>query len=166
MANRTIWGTMLFSVISLFVFSIGTIIGYTFYLEMKNSYIATGILSTEAIGIFTKFGNAILFFDWIVVILMVAILIVGTYWMHNTTQKPVTFLIGFIVAPFVGLIAFIYNYIFMQFISQEVLFVTAQLFPKTIIIATNLQWIAIVMFVTGVVASLIKSQNNIGAKFG
>jgi hypothetical protein len=159
-AQTNVYSVWLFPIIALFVLGVGTIIGYYFLSATNNAWSETGQLSSVGATVFEKFGNAILFFDWVAVIFLVVLVLGGAWWLHERTGKPLEFLGMFFMAPFIGFIAYIYNYIFVEFISTDILFTTAQMFPKITVIATNLHWVALVMLVIGAVVFFTKSLNN------
>jgi hypothetical protein len=164
--QTSVYSVWLFPVIALFVLAIGTIIGYVFTTQSYEAWQSTGYLNSVTSEVFEKFIGAILFFDWVAVILLVVLFISASWWLHERTGRPLEFLGMFIMAPFIGLIAYIYNYVYVQFISTDALFMSAQMFPKMTIIATNLHWIALAVFVVGAIVRFTKSLNNQSTNFG
>ena len=62
--------------------------------------------------------------------------------------------------PFVGLISYLLNYIFAQIISHDSLSTYIAYFPKTILICTNMHWVALVSFVLGSIAMYSKQDTT------
>ena len=140
---------MLAPVLFVFLFGILTFIGFAIY---QSSYVAfqdSGMLSATGEQVFEDFGAAILMFDWISVLIVAAMIVASTWVLSRGKDKyhPVVYVAAWIMLPFVGFIAFIFNYMFMQFISEEIMYTIALMFPKIMILGTNLHWICFGCFV-------------------
>jgi len=96
-----------------------------------------------------KFLSALQFLDFAMVI-MTVVLIVG---IGITTYRLATpslfFIINLIAGAFYGFIAYFFSFIFISFISNPMLTAVTLYFPRTILLCTNLHWIALVCLIVG-----------------
>lgn len=70
---------------------------------------------------------------------------------YRLKAKPIGFIISFIVAPFYGFISYYFNYYFVQIISVQQFKAVQAYFPITMIICTNLHWVALITLIVGAV---------------
>lgn len=89
--------------------------------------------------------------DYIILLVMVVFIIGVAITSYKLRSRPIGFLITFIVAPFYGFISIIFNYFFIQLVSPTQLQAVHIYFPITMIICTNLHWVALLTLIVGAV---------------
>jgi hypothetical protein len=158
--KANMWASMMTPFIFIFIFGILTFIGYALFTEFYLGFQESGMLTTEGEQVFEDMGNGIKMFDWIAVIVVVALIISATYFLSLTNHSPVEYVAAWIMCPFIGFIGYVFNYIFIQFISQDILNVVYLVFPKITILATNAHWIALGTFLISQAVMYIKSKKD------
>ena len=143
-------------VLFLFGFGIISMIAAVLHNGLTDAFTDAGIYVGQIAVTGNQFYNAILMHDVIVVIFM-AVLIIGvglTSFRLNTA--PAFFILSIIAAAFMGLVSYFFNYLFSQIVSNSVFDTVRALFPNTILICTNLHWIALAALVIGSVTLYAK----------
>jgi hypothetical protein len=87
--------------------------------------------------------------DYIILLVMVIMIIGVAVTSYRLKSRPIGYLISFIVAPFYGFISYVMNYYFIQMVSPAQLAAVHIYFPITMIICTNLHWIALISLIVG-----------------
>ena len=147
-------------ILFLFVFGIVIIIGYNIETNVIDAYNATGFYSPEMEAIGDRFLAAQLFFDNIIVILM-ALFIVGVgITSFRLPTRAAGFIVTIVMATFLGFISYFFNFIFVQIVSQPSLISFANAFPLTLIVCSNLHWVALTAMVVGSIALYAKKQTE------
>ena len=131
----------------IFIFGILTFIGYSLYTEFYQGYQASGLLTPTTTEVFEDFGSGILMFDWIAVIIVVVLIIGSTWALSIIKHSPVEYIAAWFMCPFIGFIGYVFNYMFIQFISEDIMNTVYLMFPKITILATNAHWIAFATFI-------------------
>ena len=147
-------------VVFLFTFAILCIIGYlmlasyclelshTSYWDSNMNYVCERFLFSIAMG------------DYIIVFLMVILIAGIAVTSYKLASRPVFFIVMFFMAALEGYVAYIFNYIFSQIVSQSVFTTTVAHFPITLLICTNLHWVALVSIVIGSIALYGKEEKG------
>ena len=63
--------------------------------------------------------------------------------------RPIGYIVAFISVPFLGFISYFFNYVFIEMMSNDKLATVQIYFPMSMIICTNLHWVALTMFIVG-----------------
>ena len=147
--------------IFLLVFGILTLIAYKLMLGIIDGFTSAGLYTGVMAETGNKFLAALRFFD-LIIVLIAALLIIGlaiTSFRLRTT--PLGFIVTFIAAAFYGYISYYLNYIFIQIAGDQAFNTIIGLFPKTMILATNLHWIALVSIIVVSVGLFAKKPSEV-----
>ena len=141
------------AIISLFVVGLSSIFMYLITESFFTEFNGTGLNTTETGQVENSAISTLQFLDWVIVLLL-GITVLGTIYMgYQATEPPIFFVVTFLGSMFVGAIGFILDYIFKEIIIQTQFSSIITYFPNTIIICTNLHWIALICIVgSGIVA--------------
>lgn len=141
------------SVVALFVLGFISIFMYlitdSFFQEFNN----TGLNDTNTAIIEDSSLSALSYMDWIIVLFMVIVIISSMVIGYRLSTPPIFFIITFVASMFLGLISWILNYVFKEIVIQSQFASVINYFPYTIIICTNLHWIALTCILAGSIAS-------------
>ena len=148
-------------VIFLFIFGFLSILGYLLMDEFITAFTATG----EYTGVVETTGNNILaamqMYDYIIVIVMVLLIVALALSNFRLRTHPAFFIITIIEAIFTGVVSYFFNYIFIQIVSDSVFDAIRVFFPRTMLICTNLHWIALVAIVVGSISLYAKKTDGV-----
>ena len=148
-SKKGIVGNIIAGVIFLFVFGFTLIFAYQFLTDYSSELIN----SVSDDGAIEDVAESFLFgfrlFDYLIVLVMVALIIGIGVTSFKIASAPVFFIIMIIFSAFLGYIAYLFNFVFSQFVSQSVFTATTAYFPRTILICTNLHWVALAMMIVG-----------------
>jgi heme/copper-type cytochrome/quinol oxidase subunit 2 len=143
---------MLIGMVALFV--------YLFNSTFFENFNATGYNTTDTAKVEGSIIGSLKMIDLVMVILIIVSLIsVGVY-EYRHPEDPIGFIITFFVAPFLGFMAYVFNYIFYQYAFSGSFSSVVNYYPNTIIILTNMHWLALAMLIIGSFA--IYSQKRSG----
>jgi len=99
-------------------------------------------------------------FDYVAVTLCIIFIIGIGYTSYLIRAKPIAFIITMVVSGFYGFMAYVMSYIYSQFASNTAFTVILYLFPLTLLILTNLHWIALVMILVSSIALFSGGDGN------
>ena len=157
---------------------IGTIIGgllITTFMSMLgivlldrilNVFETSSIYTPNMAGVISSFRGSYYWWDYIIMFLMVFFIVGVAITSYRLKSRPIGFIISFILAPFYGFISYFMNYYFIQLISPAELQAVQAYFPISLIICTNLHWIALITVIVGAVFAYNYSTNNEGGSEG
>lgn len=148
-------------VIFLFTFGFLSILGFllmtNFIAGFEDSGYYTGVTETTGDNIL----EAMKMYDYIIVIIMALLIVALALANFKLRTNPAFFIITLIEAVFTGFISFFFNYIFIQLVSDSIFDTTLAFFPKTMIINTNLHWIALVAIIVGSISLYAKKKSTV-----
>ena len=154
-------GNVLAGIVLIFTFSISILINFTMVNSFVTEFTNAGFLETEAAqSTAANFLRASAVFDWVTVFLLVAVIIGIAVTSYRVASAPVFFVITFIFAAFIGFISYFFNSIFGQIATNAVFSTTIMFFPRTLLITTNLHWIALAMIVIGAITLYGKKEKG------
>lgn len=139
-------------IIVLFVFGIMSLFAMTIYLGIIDGFTVAGFYIGDLLLAGEAFKGALLLYDWVIVLIMVAMIIGVGITSFRLNSSAMFFILSLILAPFLGFISYLFNHIFIQIANEPSLAIARLLFPNTILICTNLHWIALIAFVVGSIA--------------
>ena len=144
----------------LFIFGFLTILGTLISLQIIAGYESSPFFTPAMVPVAESFKASFNLYD--VTIFMVAIIfIVGiAVTTYKLSSRPVFFVFTFISAMFYGFLGYFFSYLFSQIISQSIFVVVLLRFPISIILLTNLHWIALVMIVVGAISLYGKREEG------
>lgn len=145
---------------TLFVFGLTSIIGYLFLSSFDSFFQLSGFYSSEVEYVSTTFLFYLRALDWVIVLLMFALIIGVGVTFYKLTRAPIFFLYTFFMAAFLGLISYIFNYLFAQTVSNTAFVGVITYFPNTILICTNFHWIALLMIIIGSITLYLKNDEG------
>jgi len=116
----------------------------------------TGIISATG----AKFLAAILLFDKIILFLAIGFIISIGITSFKLASPPAFFILSFIMAAFYGFVSYFFNHLFFQIASNTVFSTVTASFPLTLILCTNLHWIALAVFVVGSITLYAKRDTS------
>lgn len=147
-------------IIVLFLFAFLTIISLVIYQGFTTSLTATGMYTGQAQETGTKFWNAFLLYDKLIVLFM-ALLVVGVgLTSYRLATAPAFFIISFLMGFFLGAISLFFNYMFVQIVGQAAVQSVLVYFPLTMIVCTNFHWIALVVWTVGSITLYAKRDRG------
>lgn len=124
------------------------------------SFNATGYYGAVAQDASQGFRTSILMFDNIILLMLAALLIGIGYTSYRLRSHPMFFIVTIIYSAIFGAVSYFFNYIFAQLVSQPVLSTAVLSFPKTMILCTNLHWVALAAIVIGSITLYAKRQSD------
>lgn len=139
------------AIIFLCIFGFLTIFAYllvnSFITEMDNNGLYDGAIKVAG----DKFLTGMAIFDYATVLIMVVLIIGIGVTSYKIASPPVFFLIQFFFAAVYGFVSYFFSYLFSQLVSDSVFTATLLFFPNTILICTNLHWVALVLLIVGAI---------------
>lgn len=145
--KANMWLTLMIPFLFVFIFGILTFIGYSLFSQFYLGYQESGMLTPTTTEVFEDFGQGIKMFDWIAVIIVIVLIIGSTWALSIIKHTTIEFVAAWIMCPFIGFIGFVFNYMFLKFISEDIMNTVYLMFPKITILATNAHWIAFGTFI-------------------
>lgn len=142
----------------IFIIAIGTKIFNAF--ESSANDIPVVADSENAQKALKYFGYAFNIWDGLVILFM-AILIIGVgVTSYRIATPPVFFIVSFIMAIFLGLISYIFNFMAQEILSQQVFDSVISSLPYSVIIVQNFHWIGLLAFVVGSITLYAKRDQG------
>jgi len=141
------------AIIGLFVVGLTSIFMYLFTDSFFSEFNDTDLNNTQT-GLVENSAMATLqFLDWVIVLLLGITILGCIYIGYQNSEPPIFFMVTFLGSMFIGAIGFILDYVFKEIVIQSQFSSVISYFPNTIIICTNLHWIALICIIgSGIVA--------------
>jgi len=155
---RVVFGGIVF----LFTFVISSIFGVLISTAIINGFIGSGIFGATGIAMANQFLTVLGYFDKIAVMLMIILIIGVGVSSFRLASHPVFFVVVFVMGALFGLVSYIFNYIFLNIVSQSVFITVQASFPGSILICTNLHWVSLAMVVVGSLTLFAKKPQQQG----
>jgi len=111
--------------------------------SLTNAGVYTGVVQTNL----EDYISSAVLLDNVLVFLMIAFFILLGLTSFKLATNPAFFVVSVVLLLFMGFISYFFNYIFIKLVSPTVFNVVLLSFPKSIILCTNLHWIALIGFV-------------------
>ena len=146
-------------IIFLFGFGLITLIAALIYSRFLTEATTAG-LPANALAVGNTFLSAILFFDWVSIIILVVLIIGVGITSYKLNTAPIFFIVTVFMASLLGAISWFFNYMFIQIVSDAAFVTVITLFPKTMIICTNFHWIALICLVVGSITLFAKKERG------
>lgn len=145
-------------VLILFTFGFLSILGMVIFLNMMTAWEDTGFYAGAVEENANKFLEGLKMFDKIITLIMVAMIIgVGVSSFKLRTSK-VALIVSIILIPFMGFVSYFFNHLFREMISDTAFVTALTFFPITLLICTNLHWVALVAAVVGSITLYAKRE--------
>ena len=136
-------------IIFLFGFGLVSIFATLLWVNMIQGFTDAGYYEGEMESTGNAFLTALQLYDYIMVIVMVVLIIGVGLTSYRLNTAPAFFIVTVIMGIFMGFVSYFFNYIFSQIVSETVFDSVTVFFPRTILICTNLHWIALVALIVG-----------------
>ena len=136
-------------VVFLFGFGIISILATLLWTNMITEFTVAGYYTDELASTGNAFLTALQLYDYIIVFVMIALIIGVGLTSFRLNTSPAFFIVTIIMGMFMGIVSYFFNYIFSQIVSDVAFATTIVFFPRTIMICTNLHWVALVCLVVG-----------------
>jgi len=128
--------------------------------EILNAFETSSVYTSNMSGVITAFRASYYWWDYIIMFLLVFFIVGVAITSYKLKAKPIGFIISFILAPFYGFISYFMNYYFIELISPTQLQAVQVYFPISLIICTNLHWIALITVIVGAVFAYNYNTSN------
>jgi len=144
----------------LFAFGFLSIFGWFLLDQFVYQFSLTSFYSSEVEYVGTTFLSNIAMLDYVIVIFVVLLIIGIGITSFKLATAPVFFVVMFISAAFEGAVAYFFNYLFSQLISDVAFLSATRIFPRTILICTNLHWVALASIIVGAITLYGKKEKG------
>lgn len=135
----------------LIIFAFMSMIGVVFLQAILSTFETSSLYNSDMATSIKFFKASYYWWDYITLFLMVFFIIGVAITSYRLKARPIGFIISFIVAPFYGFISYFFNYYFIQLVSPTQIQAVQIYFPITMIICTNLHWIALITVIVGAI---------------
>ena len=146
--------------IVLLIFGFFNLLWYAIFFQFTTSLTTAGFYTGQAKVVGDNFLLGLQTFDWLTVFLLIGMLIALAISSFRIASAPVFFVITIIVGIFWGFISYFFNYVFIQMISADMLTAYWGLFPRTLLICTNLHWVALAAILIGTISLYAKKEKG------
>jgi hypothetical protein len=140
-------------VIFLVTFGISLLFAFLILYNIMTSAVITNLMASTgvqaAIDLPARWISVFASFDYIFLLITIVLIIALMIISRKVATSKVFFIITFIMTPILGLISYVFNYLFKVIATHSSLSTVIAYFPKTILICTNLHWVALVAVVLG-----------------
>ena len=135
-------------------------IGAVLWEGLKDAYTDAGLYTGQIEETGDKFEYAIYFHDYMTVLFLSALIIGIGLTSYRLNTSPAFFIISIIFAAFLGFVSYFFNYLFSQIVSNAIFTTVVGLFPITMVVCTNLHWIALATFAVGSITLYVKKPDE------
>lgn len=133
----------------LFVFGLVTIISMVLMVGMRDAWTDAGYYTGAIEETGNGFISALQIFDTAAIFFLIALIIGLALTSYKLNTAPGFFIVTIFMGAFLGFVSYIFNYIFIQFLSDTQISSVEIYFPKLIAICTNLHWVALLAIIIG-----------------
>lgn len=141
-------------------FCIFCLFGMVIFLAVKSAMTASGQWTGAVAFAGNKFVNVLAFFDYIAVLLVIMLILGVALTSYRIATSKGFFIVSIFTSLFYTLLSYILNYFFIEYASNPAFSGVLIYFPRIMILATNLHWIALVLFVVGSIALYAKKDGS------
>lgn len=147
-------------IIVLFLMGFTSLIGYVLTFNIVEGFYNAGFNNATFQAVGNGFLLAVRIFDYVIVLVMVALLIGVGITSYRLNTAPMFFIVTLITGIFTGTVSFFFNYMFIQIAGNSAVQSALVHFPKTMLICTNLHWVALAAIVIGSIALYGKKESS------
>lgn len=147
-------------IIAIIFFGFMSILSYTIWLYFRTGFLATGLTTATIEATMNHFTTAFAILDYLIVFFMIILIIGIGLTSYKLPTRTAFFIVTLIQAVFWGFISYFFNYIFIQMVSPAIFATTIGVFPRTLVLCTNLHWIMLVMIVVGSITLYGKKEKG------
>jgi hypothetical protein len=144
----------------LFIFGFVNILGYVILDSFNTEFSGTDYYYSEVEYVGNQFLGGLRILDWVIVVILGLMIIGIGISSFKVASSPVFFILTFIIAPALGFVGFFFNHLFAQLVSDSTFTAALVFFPNTLLICTNLHWIALTCIIVGSLTLYAKKQQG------
>jgi len=137
-----------------------SIFTYTVWQYFVDAITTSGFNTGPVTATIASWNIAFQALDYLIVFLMFMLIIGIGITSFKLPTKNAFFIVTLIMAPFWAFISYFFNNLFIQLVSPEVFNATIGVFPRTMILCTNLHWIMIVIIIVGSITLYGKEEKG------
>jgi len=141
-------------------FAFFSMLGMQLHTQFIDSFNETGYYEGAVQETGEKFNNVFLIFDKIVALILVVLIIFVGVSSYRIKTRPMYFIVSIILVPFMAFVSFFFNYLFTQLVTQDAIASMQVYFPMSMVICTNLHWVALIAFIVGSVTLYGKKNDD------
>lgn len=144
----------------LFCTAIIYIIAYLVLSSFMSQMATTSVWDASMALASSKFLGAIALLDYIMVLFTIVLILGIGITSYRLASPAIFMLINLITGCFYGFIAYFFSYIFQQFVGNSFFTATLAVFPRTVLLCSNLHWIALAGLVVGSITLYAKKPQG------
>jgi hypothetical protein len=150
----------------IFLFTISIILAAVLLDGTLDAFENAGYLTGQAKAAGDGFWRSVVIYDYLIILIVVAVIIATGVTSFKINSPPVFFIVTLILGSFLGFMSYILNYVFTQWAGNSAFSSIIGLFPRTVIVGTNLHWIALILMVIGSITLYAKKEKpGVGGGF-
>ena len=142
-------------------FGLISIIALLIYNSFIDGFTTAGMYTGVVASTGNSFLTALQFFDYIIVLIMIVLIIGVGVTSYKLNTAPVFFIVTLFMGALTGFVSYFMNYIFVQIVSNEAFSSVITMFPRTILICTNLHWVALACILVGSITLYAKKEKGV-----
>jgi hypothetical protein len=144
----------------IFVFGIINLIAMLMMNKFVEGFTNAGYNASNIMSVAGKYTGILRGFD-LITVLMLAVLVIGVaLTSFRVATSAAFFIISVIFSAFLGLMGYFFSYTFQQIASNAVFTTVTVFYPRTILIARNLHWVGLIVFVVGSISLYAKKEKG------
>ncbi len=160
-SKRGLAKDILGALVFLLVFSVSAIVAYALYDGFMSEFEENNLLESGAgKRVEEGFNNAMRSYDYILLIVFVILNIGLGITTYKIASPPIHFIVHFFLAAFYGIIAYLMNFAYAEFVSVPVISSIMNYFPISTVLLTNMHWLALFMLVLGSITTYVKKDQG------
>lgn len=137
------------AIVFMFIFGFILLFCYYFLVAFIAGVNDAGVGSTDI----TNVGNSFLFglrmMDYLGILFLFGLIAGVGIVSYRIASAPVYLIIVLVGSAFLGLVGYIFSFIFSQYASQTMFTAILVYFPRTLLICTNLHWVGLLTLIVG-----------------
>jgi len=148
------------AIIFLVIFGFFNILAYVIFNSFLTSIAATGLYDNNSQAVATGFLTAIQAYDYLIIFLAIIFVVsIGLTSFFIATSR-IFFLITVVLGIFWAFVAYFFNYIFAQLVEPAIFAVAKGVFPRTLLLLSNLHWLALLFIIVGSLTLYAKRERG------
>ena len=136
-------------IVVLVLFGFFSILAYTVWQQMVVAFTAAGYNEGIIGATMDSFTQAFAANDYMIVLLFIVMIIAIALTSFKLATNTAFFIITLVFGFFWGMISYFFNFVFIQLVSPGVFSATIGVFPRTMILCTNLHWVMLIYIIIG-----------------
>lgn len=147
-------------IIALFLLGFFSIFSMTLLLYLIDGFDDAGYYTGKLAEAGQGFIRGMAVFDYVIVIMMVIFIIGIGVTSYKLNTPAIFFVVSLVLSSAYGFVAYFFSYLFSQMVSPGVFALARFYFPRTLIICTNLHWVALAVFIVGSITLFGKKERG------